>query len=823
MHRKRRESVCSARAPAYLRDTVPATSDSKSLRFGPWVLAGLLAAAHVGWVAAVEPHPAAPPRILDAAGEPVIFETHVRPLLDQHCFSCHGERKRAGLDLRQYETAASVTRDRPTFEAVLQNLEGRLMPPENKLQPSADERAQLVAWLKRELFYVDCSKPDPGRVTLRRLNRTEYNNTIRDLVGVDFHPADDFPMDDVGYGFDNIGDVLSLPPVLLEKYLAAAGRILDQAIVTGPPPMPKRRYEGAKLTGGGGNEMGGRTLSIQGEVRVDHEFAAPGEYLVRVSASGDQAGPDPVKLGLRLGGRPVRDFAVTAKAGALQVCEARVAVATAGEQALSAAFLNDYYAPDDPDPANRDRNLHIAWIEVAGPIPTSPPVLPESHRRIFFAAPAEATPEAALTCARQLIAEFTRRAYRRPVTPEEVERLSRLFGLARADGESFESGVKLALQAVLVSPHFLFRGELQPEPDNPKAVHPVNEFALASRLSYFLWSTMPDAELFRLAGEQKLRSHLAAQVQRMLKDPKARALVDNFAAQWLQFRNLEIAAPDAATFPGFDDALRAAMRRESELFAEHILREDRSVLEFIDADWTFVNGPLARHYGLSGVDGDAFQRVGLEGTRRGGVLTQGSFLTITSNPTRTSPVKRGKWVLENFLNTPPPPPPPDVPLLDESKQAQLTGTLRQRFEQHRADPMCASCHALMDPIGFGFENFDGVGGWREQDGGFQVDASGQLVSGETFQGPAELKRILLTARRGEFLRCLASKLLTYALGRGLEYYDQCAVDSVVAALAAGDYRFSALVQGVVDSVPFQQRRGEASAAVAGDREVARTD
>jgi mono/diheme cytochrome c family protein len=774
---------------------------------GPWLLAALLAAAFGGWVATVEPRPGSAPAVLDPHGVPVRYESHVRPLFEQYCFGCHGERKRAGLDLRAYVDAASVLANRKTFEAVLQNLESNLMPPENKPQPAPAERAQLVAWLKRELFTVDCSKPDPGRVTLRRLNRTEYNNTIRDLVGVDFQPAADFPMDDVGYGFDNIGDVLSLPPVLLEKYLAAAQRILDQAIVTGPPPPPTRRFQGDQLQGGTPDDAGGRALFSQGEIRVEHDFPVTGEYALRLSVYGDQAGPEPVRIALRLGDQPLGVFDVTAPANAPQVIATNLHLA-AGRQRLAVAFLNDYYRPDAPDPARRDRNFHLLGVEIAGPLSAHPPPLPESHRRIFFAAPAARTPEAERDCARELVGEFARRAYRRPVTPDEVARLLRLYETARADGGNFEAGVKLALTATLVSPHFLFRGELQPEPDNPRAVHPINEFALASRLSYFLWSTMPDEELFRLAGQGRLRKELKAQVRRMLRDPKARALVDNFVGQWLQFRNLDVAAPDPATYPGFNDELRAVMRREAELFAEHILREDRSVLEFLDADWTFVNEPLARHYGLAGVEGGAFRKVSLQGTRRGGVLTQGSFLTITSNPTRTSPVKRGKWVLENLLNAPPPPPPPDVPELPDNPEARLTGSLRQRFEQHRADPMCASCHALMDPIGFGFENFDGVGAWREQDEGFPIDPAGQLASGETFRGPDDLKRILLTARREEFLRCLASKMLTYALGRGLEYYDQCAVDSVVETLQRGQHRFSALVLGVVQSVPFQQRRGE---------------
>lgn len=608
--------------------------------------------------------------------EPVRYETRVRPLFDTYCLDCHGERKRAGLDLRLYPDLPSVHANRKVFESLLEQVERGLMPPENKPQPTPEERARIVDWIRDELFQVDCTRPDPGRVTLRRLNRTEYNQTVRDLVGVDLQPAEDFPMDDVGYGFDNIGDVLSLPPVLLEKYLAAATKVLEAAIVSGPGPLT------------------------------------------------------------------------------------------------------------------------------------------DSHRRIFFVQPTASTPEARLACARELLSDFARRAYRRPVQPDELDRLLKLYALAQAEGDSFEASVKLALQAVLVSPHFLFREELQPEPDNPDSVHPISEFALASRLSYFLWSTMPDEALFHLAERGGLRARLEAEVQRMLADPRASALTANFAGQWLQFRTLEVVAPDRQEYPGFDDTLRAAMRRETELFFETILREDRSVLEFVDADWTFANERLARHYGLTGVEGDAFRRVGLAGTARGGVLTQGSFLTLTSNPTRTSPVKRGKWVLDNILNTPPPPPPPGVPLLEETAQAKLTGTLRQRMEQHRADPLCASCHALMDPIGFGFENFDGIGAWRERDGELPIDPAGQLVSGEAFEGPAELKRILLTAKREEFLRCLAAKMLTYALGRGLEYYDECAVQEIVAALRQGGYRFSALVLGVVKSPPFQLRRGEGAPEVA---------
>jgi hypothetical protein len=380
--------------------------------------------------------------------------------------------------------------------------------------------------------------------------------------------------------------------------------------------------------------------------------------------------------------------------------------------------------------------------------------------------------------------------------------------MADKEGESFENSVKLALEAVLVSPHFLFRGELQPRPRDPNSIHPIDEFALASRLSYFLWSSMPDDELFALAERGKLRKTLDAQVRRMLKESRARALVENFAGQWLQIRNLKLIAPDTVQFPEFDDNLRAAMEKETQLFFEAIMKGDRSVLEFLDSDYTFVNERLARLYGIAGVGGEQFQRVSLKGSQRGGLLTQASILTITSNPTRTSPVKRGKWILDNILGTPPPPPPPDVPDLKEGKEAVLSGTLRQRMEQHRENTLCASCHARMDPIGFGFENFDGIGAWREKDGSFPIDPAGKLVSGETFQGPADLKQILLNRKKEEFLRCLSERLLTYSLGRGLEYYDRKAVDQIAQGLAKSKYKFSSLVLGVVKSAPFQMRRGE---------------
>ncbi len=735
------------------------------------------------------------------------FQADVKPLLNRYCYECHGDHKKKGdLSLQGYQDEAAILKDQKVWETVLHHIRTHEMPPAKKPKPTQTERDLIARWIEATIFKCDCDHPDPGRVTLRRLNRVEYNHTIRDLLGVDFHPADDFPADDVGYGFDNIGDVLSLPPILLEKYLTAAERILDAAIATDLSTNgPVKRFAAGKLEStapGGIYGNGARALNREGEVFTKFDVPRHGEYIFRARAFGQQAGPDPARMEFRLDGKALKVFDVTAVESAPGVYEIRVPVST-GKSKFAAAYINNYVNPDDPNPDNRDRNLIIDYLEVVDP--PGPPVVPETHKRIFIREP---TPATKLDCAREIIGNFARRAFRRPVSTNEVDRLVKLVELADKQGESFEMGIKVALQAVLVSPQFLFRGELQPEPDNPKSAHLINEYALASRLSYFLWSTMPDEELFNLAGRGELRKNLEAQIKRMLKDPKAEALVDNFAGQWLQIRNLAMVSPDHGQFPDFDENLRAAMEKETTMFFSAIMREDRSVLEFLNADYTFLNERLANHYGFEGVKGDQFRRVSLSGDQRGGLLTHASILTITSNPTRTSPVKRGKWILENLLGTPPPPPPGNVPELSEAKEVVLSGTLRQRMEQHRADPNCAGCHARMDPIGFGFENFDGIGKWREKDGSFPIDPSGELVSGEEFKGAAELRELLVSKKKEDFIRCLSEKMLTYALGRGMEHYDKCAIDEISKGLAKNNYKFSALVLEVVKSTPFQKRRGE---------------
>lgn len=728
----------------------------------------------------------------------------VAPLLNQYCYSCHGNgKKKADLALDAYKDEASVLNDRKTWEKVLHNLRTGDMPPENKPQPTPQQREMLIAWIDSTIFQTDCNEPDPGRVTLHRLNRAEYNNTVRDLIGISFQPADDFPADDSGYGFDNIGDVLSMPPILLEKYLGAAERILAAAIVTDPVKHATRRIQAESMGPDPGKEVFGngfKALSSNRNITTSYDAPVASDYILRIRAYGQQAGPDPARMELKVDGKSVKIHDVKAVEDSPKKYEASARL-TVGKHKVEIAFINDYMSPPEPKKSRKDRNLFIDYLEVVAPPGAVP--LPESHVRIFGR-----NSEPTSGSAQSIVRRFATLAYRRPVSDVEVKRLMRFFELGQKNGEKFERGVEVALQAILVSPHFLFRGELQPEPNNPRVVHAINEYALASRLSYFLWSSMPDEELFRLAGQGTLRKNLETQVKRMLRDSKAHALVDNFAGQWLQLRNLKLISPDPDEFPEFDEDLRKSMQQETELFFETIVREDRSVLEFLTADYTFLNDRLARHYKLPPVKGEAFLRVSLVGTPRRGLLTQGSVLTITSNPTRTSPVKRGKWVLENILGTPPPPPPPEVPELSEAREKVLSGTLRQRLEQHREDPVCASCHARMDPIGFGLENFDGIGGWRQKDGKFAIEPAGKLVSGETFNGPTELTQILAQRKKEDFVRCLAEKLLIYALGRGLEYYDRCALDRIAQEVPKSNYEFSGLILEVVRSTPFQKRRGE---------------
>lgn len=770
-------------------------------------LAGLLASGVVLWGGTVS-WGGTGALAVDASHEQA-FRQAVRPFLTQYCLGCHNDKQRKGeLSLERYQDSSMALKERVLWEKVLENVQDGIMPPDDKPQPKTEEVASLRAWIEAHLSLPDANgHRNPGRVTIRRLNRTEYNNTIRDLFGINFRPADDFPSDDVGYGFDNIGDVLSLSPLLLEKYLAAAESVAAKGLAKdleedGPQTST---FDGRKLKStlkGSGRSV--VSLNSTGEAYVEFDFPKDGEYRVRIKAFGEQAGDEPARMTLRIGKNDEKTFDVTAEGDKPGTYETTVE-AKEGERRVAAAFINDFYDPKNKDENRRDRNLIIMSLTIQGPLDRDGQVDVGKQRRILLAEPGKGGPQEA---ARKIFSLLARRAYRRPVTMAEVNRLVGFVDLALKQGESFEKGVELAVQAMLLSPHFLFRVELDGARSGSSSIEAIDDHQLACRLSYFLWSSMPDDELYRHASEGTLRkgSMLEQQARRMLADAKSQALVENFAGQWLQLRNLQLATPDRRLFRSFGGDLRTAMQRETEMFFAYIKNEDRSVLDFIDSDYTFLNERLAQHYGIKNVKGDEFRIVPLVDYQRGGILTQASVLTITSNPTRTSPVKRGKWILEQILGTPPPPPPPNAGELGEDEQAVLSGSLRQRMEQHRANATCASCHSRMDPLGFGLENYDATGAWRTSDGKFPIDASGELPDGNSFKGPAELKKVLL-GKKDQFARAFTEKMLTYALGRGIEYYDRHAVDEIAAALDKDEYKFSRLIVEIVASEPFQYRRG----------------
>ena len=773
-----------------------------------------------------------------AGSDPV--DKVIVPFVAKHCVQCHGPKKKnADLTLHIYKDEKAILKDRKKWHSVLQMVHTGEMPPEKQPRPDLKDTEAFLNAINDIFALADSTgKRDPGRVTLRRLNRTEYNNTIRDLVGVDFKPADDFPSDDVGYGFDNIGDVLTVSPVLMERYLAAADTIMQQAIVVGDPAKPTVRTMSAKYLEPATNpEKVGKFRPIaasKASLFTTYVLTQEGDFKARVRAFGNQAGKEPVKLAITVNGKDEKSFEVKAKGEKdVQTFDIKIALKK-GVHRIGATFLNEFKDEDAKDEKKAKRALMVEWIQLEGPMDTRP----ASHRKIMAYKEGLKPREAA----REILTRFASQAYRRPATTDEVERLLKIVdkatlpsppGKGGEGGVRWEAGVQLALEAVLCSPKFLFRVELDNRPDS-KDAHPIDDYQLASRLSYFLWSTMPDDELFALAAKKQLHQNLEPQVRRMLKDPKAYALVENFGNQWLQLRILKNVAPDAKLFPDFDDQLRNSMAKETELFLAAIMREDRSILEIIDSNFTYMNERLARHYGIADTNGnrlyqkaitkpgdtfqrkfgrggkssDDFKRVTFADDERGGILTHASILTVTSNPTRTSPVKRGRWVLEQILGTPPPPPPPNVPELEE--KGQLKGSLRERMEQHRKNVSCANCHARMDPIGFAFEHFNAIGKFRVKDGDFPIDPAGVLPGGQSFKGPKELKQILM-GKKDLFSRALAEKMLTYGIGRGVEYYDKHAVDTIVAALARNDFRFSTLILEAAKSDPFRMRRGKGQA------------
>lgn len=792
--------------------------------------------------------------------ESALFRRQHLPFFSENCFGCHvGAKAAGGLDLGKLTEALAIDADREKWESVRARMIAGEMPPKGSPRPEAGEIDAVVSWLETEFARADRrTRPDPGRVTARRLNRSEYNNTIRDLLGIDPRPADDFPQDDSGYGFDNIGDVLSLPPVLMEKYMIAAERSVREALfgpevmkpsLANPQVSPRNVVSSTKVPA----EYDRTGLSMPNAFHLNWRAPVEADYVLRVFLAGERPlGSEPIELTLWLDGQISQrmDFDPDGRASFENDRQDLTSLTvefrqhlTAGEHWLAVAIPNlyeglpakyggpnpskkpmpkipDFRVPPGVPPEripefkkyydlkwSRTRPANVARasrMEIGGPYNQVTAASEKSLRAIYSCGHLHGGHVEG--CERKIVGRMARRAWRRAVSGAELDRLLALNSEARRRGDSFEEALAVTLQALLVSPDFLFR--IERDPATARAPYrTLNGFELASRLSYFIWSSMPDDELLQLAERQVLGNPavLEAQVRRLLADPKSKALVENFGGQWLELRRLESIKPDTEKFPAFDEYLRISMRRETELFLDSILRGDRPLTDLIDSDYSFVNERLARFYKLPGITGPEFRRVALDSSsERGGVLTQASVLTVSSYSTRTSPVLRGKWILENILNSPPPPPPPGVPALDEAEAASAV-SLRKRLEDHRRNPTCASCHARMDPLGFGLENYDAIGGWRTEDGKSPIDSTGVLPNGKSFAGSRGLKSIVLEQREA-FVEGLAGKMLTYALGRGLERYDRPAISRIATRTVAANYRPSTMIVEIVRSLPFRNRR-----------------
>jgi mono/diheme cytochrome c family protein len=779
-----------------------------------------------------------------------------RALLDRYCVSCHNARlKTAGLVLdHEALDATSVGSSVEVWEKVARKMRSRAMPPAGARRPQPAEYDAFSTWLEGALDRAAAAHPNPGRSTVHRLNRAEYANAVRDLLGVEIDARAYLPPDDSGYGFDNVADVLSVSPGLLERYLLAAGKVARLALADPSIKPAIATYRVPPLFAQADRASEDLPFGSRGGLAVRHHFPVDGEYVIKVRLQRTyteviRGMTSPSTLEVRLDRELVRSFTVGARPGAPAAeileqtrngdgnLEVRLDV-KAGISLVGASFVKqpkvaegiflpnpplasfEYSGKSDTDPA-------IDSIQIVGPYDGTRPKNSPTRDRIFVCTPAAGDGRAGVEqdrdCARRILTALAGRAYRRPVSETDVRALLAVFDQGRVDG-GFEQGISWAIERILVAPDFLFRIERDPAGAKPGVPFRISDVELASRLSFFLWSSIPDAELLDLAATGRLSQPavLSAQLRRMLADSRSQALIANFAGQWLYLRNVRGHAPDPNAFAEFDDNLREAFTRETELFLASQIREDRSIVDLLRADYTFVNERLARHYGIPGIYGSHFRRVTLPDDRRAGLLGHGSVLTVTSYAHRTSPVLRGRWVLENLLGAPPPPPPANIPALKENGEGgALPTSVRERLEAHRSNPTCASCHARMDPLGFALENFDAIGRWRDTDeSGKAVDASGVLPDGTRFSGPSEFRRALLS-RQGEFVATVTEKLLTYALGRGLEPYDMPAVREIVRRSAGADYRWSAIVAAIADSVPFRMRTvppeqsGEAAARARG--------
>jgi len=804
------------------------------------------------------------------------FDDKILPILENHCFSCHGEGEAKGkVSFDTFGSTEELMQQTGLWVHALHNVRAGLMPPAKKKRPSAEDLAAVEEWIKRGPLKLDPANPDPGRVTLRRLNRVEYRNTVRDLTGFDFRTDEEFPADDTGYGFDTIGDVLTTSPLLLEKYMQAAETIVEKGLPFENRVTPRRSFPAGIFRGLGQRGEGDWEYRLSlydfSDLTANLKITTPGTYRVILNATARGSfSYDPGRANAiwSVEGKPLLQQELKWTAG--QKLESSIEVKwEPGDYPLRLTLEplvgKDKQPPDLGDGAP-SADLFLNGITLVGPLEAEFTVHPPNYERFFTrdSVPSDAAEREEYAV--EILRRFATRAFRRPVDEATVQKLASFARETRdGPGGTFEKGIGRAISAVLASPRFLFRME-NTLPESDPAAHPLlDEFALASRLSYFLWSTMPDPGLYQLAERGELRKNLAAQVQRMLKDDRSDEFVKNFAGQWLQTRDVESVSIDArvvlardsgtekdarerfetrqrlnreideaekagdqekleglrkemaafrAKFGGrrieFGGSLRTAMRKEAEMLFRYLLREDRSVLELVRNDSTFLNGELASHYGIPGVEGGDMRLVKLPpDSPRGGIITMGTVLAVTSNPTRTSPVKRGLFILDNIMGTPPPPAPPDIPSLEASEKGPdgRELTLREALAIHREKPLCSSCHNRMDPLGLALENFNAMGLWRDKERGQEIPpAGGELVTGEKFANVQELKQLLVTDRREDYYRCLTDKLLTYALGRGPEPCDITTTDAIVDKLEQSGGKFSAVIMGIIESAPFQKRQ-----------------
>ncbi|MDF1756522.1 MAG: DUF1592 domain-containing protein [Verrucomicrobiales bacterium] len=747
----------------------------------------------------------------------------IEPILIEYCFDCHGDNVAKGdfsLDEFDPDDLESHLKDHGHWLTIWENVRSDIMPPSDKPLPSVAEKRQLMEWIEKEVFRLDPNNPDPGRVTVRRLNRQEYRYTIRDLFSFEFNTSEFFPADDTGHGFDTIGDVLSMSPLVTQKYLDAAQEIVSKVVVTDSvipetsywwnqfkAESDKKHHKQVRFDSPG-KHLREFSVSHPGEYEMELVYAIPNasdetDSTAHVIVSNN--GTEIIRKNLAWGDTQWTRVKQKVKLGE-------------GKQVLSIAIEPH----GKPAEGQNTLTLKPERIVLTGPLDGSHKVYPGNYKRIFIDGPPPEDEANQLSYAEKLIKHWGLRILRRPVSDERLQKLIGMQKSLQKSGLGFEESFGQCLTAMLASPGFIFRSESQPEPNNPSNVVPIDEFALASRLSYFLWSSTPDQKLLDFAAKGELRKNLDAEIDRLLKDSKVIRFIENFTGQWLQTRDIHNVNISARRVLKTNDSkladkyynynTRRAMKDELHLLFSHILKENRPVLEFLTADYTFVNESLAFAYGIPNIKGSKMQKISLPANSpRGGILGSGGFLTVTSNPTRTSPVKRGLFVLEHLLATPAPPAPEDVPTLESQKKKEGKDlTMRELMEIHRKEAQCASCHQRMDPIGLALENFNAIGGWRDEENGTPIDAAGKLVTGESFSNAKELSHILASGRSKDFYRCLTSKLLTYGLGRGVEFYDAPTIDQIVASLESGDNRFQSLIRAVIHSAPFQKRRGDQS-------------